>query len=335
MRQGVGAAMTGDEVRDVRFFSHASGYNISDEGYDASEVDDLLRRIAAELDAGRPAGPLIANATFRRADWRSDGYRKDAVDLFLEQLAWREDNSALDGARADPWRNLAVGNFYFRSGPNDLAEPTGTPPRRRGIKDSRRNRERLAQECAEEWRDFGQQPGTLLRWVPVGAGRRELRTAEQTIASLPWVISGRATTVRGGGRTFSSKRISGSGPNSREFLDETGTPILYTGGRNYNFNAGAYISFPDPDQQWFRFPVRGTSPANAIMTAIDQAGNRVARYRVIGKPMGNIQLALRGLAGRTIEIIVHPDQPLTNRLMLAMAISAPWLGSYLARPTGP
>jgi DivIVA domain-containing protein len=46
-----------DEVRNVRF-----GKGI----YDASQVSALLDRIAAELDAGRPAGPLIANATFRR-----------------------------------------------------------------------------------------------------------------------------------------------------------------------------------------------------------------------------------------------------------------------------
>lgn len=48
--------MNGDEVRNVRF---RRGF------YDASQVNDLLDRIAAGLDAGRPAGPLIANATFR------------------------------------------------------------------------------------------------------------------------------------------------------------------------------------------------------------------------------------------------------------------------------
>ena len=38
--------MTGDEVRDTIFL-------IAGEGYDKSEVDDLLRRVAAELDGGR------------------------------------------------------------------------------------------------------------------------------------------------------------------------------------------------------------------------------------------------------------------------------------------
>lgn len=39
--------MNGDEVRNVKFSSGT---------YDASQVNDLLERIAAELDAGRPAG---------------------------------------------------------------------------------------------------------------------------------------------------------------------------------------------------------------------------------------------------------------------------------------
>ena len=48
--------VNGDEVRDARF--------LNGDGYDAGQVDDLLRRVAVELDAGRPAGPLIAGATF-------------------------------------------------------------------------------------------------------------------------------------------------------------------------------------------------------------------------------------------------------------------------------
>jgi hypothetical protein len=43
-----------------------TGYTRSITGYAAPEVDDLIGRVAAELDAGRPAGPLIENATFRR-----------------------------------------------------------------------------------------------------------------------------------------------------------------------------------------------------------------------------------------------------------------------------
>ena len=108
----------------------------------------------------------------------------------------------------------------------------------------------------------------------------------------------------------------------RELLDQTGMAILYTSGENYCTRARARITFPD--QRWLQFPVRGTTQANAIMTAVDQAGNKVARYRVIGK--------LRTILQNTMEITVHPGQPLTDELALAIAASAPWLSSYFTIP---
>jgi len=49
--------VNGDEVRGTWFFSRESLW-----GYDTSAVDDLLARVASELDAARPAGPLAENA---------------------------------------------------------------------------------------------------------------------------------------------------------------------------------------------------------------------------------------------------------------------------------
>jgi hypothetical protein len=107
-----------------------------------------------------------------------------------------------------------------------------------------------------------------------------------------------------------------------ELADEGGMPILYTSDRHYDLSADACITFPD--QRCLRFPVRGTRPANAIMTAVDQAGNKVARYRITH----------RGLfAGMTVEIAVHPDRALSNELVLALAISAPWISSYFRGPS--
>jgi hypothetical protein len=99
-------------------------------------------------------------------------------------------------------------------------------------------------------------------------------------------------------------------------------PVLYVSGRNFSYVAGACITFPD--QRWLQFPVRGTR-ANAIMTAVDQAGAKVARYRITSKPWTITQ--------DTMEITVHPGQTLTDELVAAIAISAPWLSSYLALPT--
>ena len=370
--------MNGDEVRDVRFPSGS---------YDASQVDDLLRRIAVELDAGRPAGPLIAGATFRPALMTLQragiklrpagprGYDSEAVDWFLDQLRRQEDQSELAGIDADPWRDLPVGNYFTRSGPSDLAEPTATPSRQARGKQARQG-DYLAQECADAWRDFGQHPGAQLRWVRAGVVRHELRTAEQqTVASLRDLRLTardlhdlRHTTVSTGGRTLTWKQVTRSAwpgvaeivrrshennprgyfpdtdtsPSQKrqanassqepsraerayldpltELLDQTCTPILCTSGDNYQRRARARITFTD--QRLLCFPVRGTTSANAIMTAVDQAGNKVARYRATGK---------LGLQYR-MEITVHPRQLLTDELALALVISAPWLWSYFSVP---
>jgi len=178
-------------------------------------------------------------------------------------------------------------------------------------KQASRDRRHFAQECASEWRNFGQQPGTHLRVVWTGIGRRELRTAEQqTVARLA------PKTARVGGRTFTWK------PGTRSLVDETGVLILHTSGPHYNPEALGRITFPG--QRWLQFPVRGTETTNAIMTALDQARDEVARYRRTGK-LGN---------SRT-EVTVHPGHPLTDELLLAILISADWLDSYFVRPGMP
>jgi hypothetical protein len=213
------------------------------------------------------------------------------------------------------------------------------------------------EEYAGAWRDFGLLPGTHLWWVRAGAVRRELRTAEQlTICSFRGAPRyGRPPSFSTGGRAFISKRVTETswpgiaeivvrsrldwgcwdfldpktgepGPGTRarlqvrEVLDETGIPILYSSGRHFGFGDGACVTFPDG--RWIRFPVRGTKRANAIMTAVDQAGDEVARYRIIGSKLG------RTILWNAIEITVSPGQELTDELVLANAISAPWLSSY-------
>ena len=318
--------MNGDEVRNITF---GKGFG-NRQYYDAAQVNDLLGRIAAELDAGRPAAPLIAAAAFQARR----GYDAKAVDWFLDQLRRREDPAEAERTNADPWRDLAADPYCIRRELGDLAGRIAAPS---------------VQEYADAWRDFDQQPGTRLSWVATGSLRRELRTAgQQTIAA---VRSGMPTTLTTDGRTFTrravsrsswpsvAETISGDRPGApahmlnrqagkrdlalRQLLDETGMPVLYTAGRHFDRKAGGYIKFPG--QRWLRFPVRGTRRANVIMTAVDQAGNKVARYRLVPNRTG---------VRERVEITVHPGQRLTDELTLAIALSAPWLRSYFASSGG-
>jgi DivIVA domain-containing protein len=322
--------VNGDQVRNVKFSRGA---------YDASQVDDLLERIAAELEAGRPAGPLIANATFQLRFFRR-GYETGGVDWFLDQLRRQEDPYEVARTNADPWRDLAAEPYYIRREPADPAGRITAPS---------------PQEYADAWRDFGQQPGTRLSWVRTGARHGELRTVDQqAVAAFGYAATaawGSPSFVGNhilstGGRTFTLKRVTRSAwpgiaetisrdrlgaphfaqrqtddrdPLLRQLVDETGIAVLYRGGKHIERHAGSYIKFPG--QRWLRFPVRGTKRTNAIMTAVDQAGNKVARYRFAA-------------SRKTIEIAVHPDHRLTDELALAIAVSAPWLGDYFKREGG-
>jgi DivIVA domain-containing protein len=350
--------VNGDEVRDARFLTGG--------GYDAGQVDDLLCRVAVELDAGRPAGPLIAGTTFPPGGVRwSRGYDIGAVDWFLDQLLRREDASQARTS-ADPWRDLAVVSHFTRGGPGDLAERTATPSRQALRKYGTQDRKYLAAECAEAWRDLGRQPGPHLRWVRTGTARGELRTADQqTIAARRGGDTAAHSTISTGGRTVTWKRATGSPlphvaeiaarnaqdlkghflraaslprwipgarrlasslaqglPQVRELVDETGMPILYTSGLHLHEQAGACITFDE--QRWLRFPVRGTQRTNAIMTAVDHAGTKIARYRLIGGKR----------RWKTAEITLRASQLLTDELVLAIALSAPWLSSYFSHPEG-
>jgi DivIVA domain-containing protein len=155
--------VNGDEVRNVKF---------GDGLYSAAEVNDVLERVAAELDAGRPAGPLIARAMFRERRKFRNGYDTDVVDWFLDQLQCREDPSEAARADTDPWRDLAADRWYFRREPGDPAVLIAEPS---------------SDEYADDWRDFDRQPGTRLSWEQTGRSRREVRTADQqAIASVSY-----------------------------------------------------------------------------------------------------------------------------------------------------
>jgi DivIVA domain-containing protein len=113
--------VNGDQVRGRSFVVPKSRLS----GYDADEVEDLLDSVAAELDAGRPAGPVIETATFPApGEW---SYDIDAVDWFFEQLARGSNDSEPTGLSSDPWADLDVAQLT-RSGAGSTAEEPGNLP---------------------------------------------------------------------------------------------------------------------------------------------------------------------------------------------------------------
>jgi hypothetical protein len=328
--------VSGDRVRNTGFLPGYWG------GYDEPRVDYLLRLLAAELDAGRPVEPLVRRAKFTLTRSESSGYDIAAVDWFVEELLREEYQPEPGRLGTDPWCDLPVANQVTWPGPGGPGERSG---------DLRRQARRyLKEQCGREWCDFGLLPGTHLWESKVGwsASHRELCTSDQqTLAEV------RPKAVSAGGRNFTLKDVHWkrySDPviaeiaaravldsaghfdadtgrkiqqmqwlphqNVTALIDEAGAPILYTTELAVAYTWMRGITFPD--QRRLRFRIRGPG-FNNIMTAVDQAGNRIARYRVTGK-------------GRTrkTDITVNPSRNLTDELVLAIAISAPWLADYHA-----
>ena len=208
-----GGHVNGDQVRDSTFLTVPRGY-------DMAAVDDLLGRVAAELDADLPFGPLIANATFRARTFGlaplTYGYDADSADWFLNQLLLRPGHAELARMSADPWRDLAVVAQFARSG---IGHHAG-----RSARQSRRAvREHFSEECMKAWHDFDQQPGVCLRWGWVGINCRELHSMDrQTIASVKGL--GPSVTVSTSRRNFTLKKTStarSTSPDIAEIIART------------------------------------------------------------------------------------------------------------------
>jgi hypothetical protein len=330
--------VTGDEVRDIWL-------PLGGRGYIRTDVDELLGRIAAELDAGHPVAPLISLASFRKSLWLK-GYDVDAVDWILAELVRTEIPQDVQPAdSADAWRDLPVVNLLSRRSDVGVAEFQDADALAHSpLKRPARLRRLLAGHCAGAWRGFDQVPGPRLVFTSVRHGG-DLHTADQRL--LASVEERRDKKISIGGRTITfrparkepallpvTKEIAERGrhdyyghfcANPRRLPrrpgrlvdavwvagDETGAPVLFTSGFHGQHCAYTRISFPG--ERWLRFLVRGTDPSDAIMTAVDEAGKKVALYRRVGDDT---------------EIIRHPDRRLTEELTVAIAASVPWLAAY-------
>lgn len=299
------------------------------EGYDQDEVDAFLEEIRETFLGIRK--PFLTSDDVRNKQFSATllrpGYDRDEVDAYLNEVELRLTAQPLGQPRGD---EPAPEGSRLPAQDEPAGGRTGLRPRpsRHAVQ------QRYAQERWKEWDEFDQQPGTylLLEWVTIA--RRELRSADQqTIGSVTYrwydpIVGNANISEIGGYFSLNLDRFvlkSTGYAQSRQLVDMMGTPVFYTSGMNFEHLAKASVSFPDGRS--LRFPVQGTSRANAIMTAVDEVGNSVARYRIVPFSTGS-------LGRKNIQIAVHPGRELTNELILAIVISAPQLRSYFSVQTG-
>jgi DivIVA domain-containing protein len=325
-------------------------------GYDTAAVDELLDRIAAELDAGRPVAHLIEDATLPRQSAQlrrgfRGGYAYASVDGVLSQLRRQDDPEA----RADPWGNLPAWRYSMASPDASTGDLTG--PARHGAAMLRvghvKAAKGYARECAEAYRDFGAQPGTQLGLVRKGVGRWELRTAEQYV-----LVSARTVPSRTFGRDGHTYRLSrvraaqwpavaaeigGNRPGSPAHLPRT-EPDSRTGAEAARSNGAVATkdftlkSLSDPTGPPVLYTGGGhidRSPGGYVQFP----GRRWLQFPVRGTGRSNAIMTAVDQAGRQvakymigdrrmIHITVHPDQRLTHELILTLALTGRWVSSY-------
>jgi DivIVA domain-containing protein len=332
--------LTGDDVREIVLpRSHSGGYNRTD-------VDDLLGRVADELDAGHAAAPQIRTASFR-SNSVVKGYDVHAVDWVLSELLRAEEKPERAGT-ADAWRDLPVVNVVSR-GRDVIGQHHADLPARGSPARLDSGRRMLKQQCVSAWRGFDRVPGVHLVCRRRHVSGADLYAAGQQPLASVWGFKHMKISI--GRRTVTfmparkerqllpvteeiarhehrdrhghfcanppklSDRRSSLVSGVQVALDETGAPVLYVSGKHLSRSSHSRISFGP--ERWLRFPVRGTSESDAIMTAVDEAGRKVARYRCIS---------------RDTEIIVHPGRQLTGELIVAIAASASWVHSFFQYP---
>jgi DivIVA domain-containing protein len=315
------------------------------------QVDVLLRR----LDEANPAGPeragLIEDATFRSS---KKGYSPDHVDWFLQELLMRE--RSWRAAGADPWDEFEAADRYRPLEAADIGSPDEASSRLKQQARKRMMSEwsELDEEQGLHLRYQGKsrRPSVLLtadneplvtvkgryaltekrrtvhlvtkkgsytlrsvcprRWLAPRKRREVKRSPESPIA----VVAAEARCDRGGHHL--SKDVSAQSCHLlglQEATDDaTGVGVLYISGQTLSRRCWMRITFPDG--RWLRFLVRGDLSTSGIMTASDQSGRRLVRYKV-ARPLST-----------EIKLVVNPSIALSEELLLAMSLSAPSLPWY-------
>jgi hypothetical protein len=193
-------------------------------------------------------------------------------------------------------------------------------------------RKRMKKECDDAWKSFPELPGEHLRWCQTTRGRSEIVTWDgrvlATVEGLslfppgplvprpPRRVMIGQTTYQVGGRIMNVRVTAPDGANV----------LSFTGTKNFNGQARAVAHMSNG--QTLRFPVRGTSNLNAVMTATDDSGGPVFRIRQVRSPR------LEEKRKKVVEILVEPGRQITPELLLVMTTGYHNLDNFFDRGGG-
>jgi hypothetical protein len=163
-------------------------------------------------------------------------------------------------------------------------------------------REQYREECKASWAEFYEVPGTRLTFT-----RSDISADDGAVLMTR---RQRTWTELSCGRAFRFRLGAG-------IVDVgTGDQVLIVSGGHRGFAADTTVK--RGQGPWLWFPVRGTSIADAVMTAIDLTGTEILRFRQA--------------TGKT-QVVVSPEHAVTSDILCVIAIVGPQLASFFV-PSG-
>jgi hypothetical protein len=187
-------------------------------------------------------------------------------------------------------------------------------------------------EAHREWERFASLSGTRVVWKRQAKNQYELVVNDSCVATVQLDSLHREVFTLS--IDFDERRVDYERRRLRPWWQRGGAPQLVevTAGRPAFIISGTHLDHHDngtielPPHGIFRFPVQGTNPFDAVMSAVDESGKSQLHYRI-----GDHKLAVKGWGTNldSVEVIIAPEcQMRMESVLLLIAASSSWLRTY-------
>jgi hypothetical protein len=185
-------------------------------------------------------------------------------------------------------------------------------------------------EARQEWERFASLPGTRVVWKRKAKNQYELIVNDTCMATVQLGLFGGVKTLS---IDVDERRVDyecrrlwrrwKAGGVSKLVEVTTGRQAFITTGTHLDHHTDGTIELPGHGT--FGFPVHGTSPSNAVMSAVDESGKSQLHYRI-----GDPKLAVKTWQRLdSVEVVIAPEcQVRMESVLLLIAASSSWLRTY-------
>ena len=188
-------------------------------------------------------------------------------------------------------------------------------------------------DLEREWQSFPELPGTHLLWRRTGLFAVDLLAPNGDVwasVDCPKWYADHGAVISALGRTYEVRRIGKSRDLVKELVEVANDATVMTmTGIHYGGRATTRLS--TPDDLSLTFPVTGSNAPRATMSAVNDAGDRLVRYRV-NKPKGGVWAIGPVLDLIPVEVVVMDGAESIPSLALLIAVTSGYVRSFFRSP---